>query len=102
PPTDAYGRERDLQPVHRRDVPRTVDVLEDLRRLGDPRRRYRYDTIDRLGVERTGHLEARRCHAPNDLGDRRCSKLLISRVLALGRKREAELFADAEATCDYA
>jgi hypothetical protein len=45
-----------------------MDVLEDLRRLGNLRRSNGHNAVDGLRVERAREIEAGRCYAHDDSG----------------------------------
>ena len=83
--------EHHLHLVDQRDVHRAVDVLQQLRRLGDLRAADRDDLLDRLAVERRRQLAADRVDPADELGDRLRVVILAARVFALGRVGEVEI-----------
>ena len=87
----------DRQLVDERDVDRAEDVLQQLRELGDLGRRDRDDLVADVRVDGGGALGAARGEAADDL--RRGAHRVVGAagVDALGREREREVLAGAQA-----
>ena len=91
PDVDTHLVERDLQLVDQGDVDRAIDVLEQLARLGDARRRDRNDLVDGRRVEGDRDLGRDGLDAADHLGNRAGVELRVARILAFGREGQQEV-----------
>src|ERR1700674_1242408 len=66
PDIDVHAIRKKLELVDKRDIDRTIDVLEELDQFGCPRGGNRYDAIDNLSVEDLAHFETIRRNTAYD------------------------------------
>jgi len=97
PDVYAHRVEDHLQLVDQGDVHATVDVLDDLGRLGDLARRDRDRLFDHGRIEGMRHGQTLRAHSPDKLRSGACRVVLAARILALGGERQPEILLNLQA-----